>query len=70
MFKNTKPSDVAVLLLTLTLCAILIISAVSISEGDGDGKIAEIVAFILGSITTIIGEYILINKKKDEKDDK
>ena len=68
MFKNLKPSDVAVLLLTMTVCVILIMSAHSIMNTNSDGKIEEIVAFILGSITTIIGEYILLHLKKENKD--
>ena len=67
MFKNIKASDVAVLMLTVTVCTILIMSAHSIIKNESAGKIEEIIAFILGSITTIIGEYILLNLKRDNK---
>ena len=67
MFKNVKASDVAVLMLTITVCAILIMSAYAIMTNQSDGKIEEIIAFILGSITTIIGEYILLNLKRNNK---
>lgn len=70
MFKNTKPKDIAVLILTLTLCIILIISTISVYQGrDADGRIEELIAFILGSITTIVGEYILLQLKFGKDDD-
>ncbi len=67
MFKDLKPSDVAVLLLTITVCAILLIATITAVSSESDGKIEEIIAFILGSITTIIGEYILLHLKKEVK---
>jgi hypothetical protein len=72
MFKKISPKDIAVLILTLTLCIILIISTISVYQGrDADGRIEELIAFILGSITTIVGEYVLLHlktgKDKDEE---
>ena len=73
MFKNIKPKDLAVLMLTLTLCIILVISSVAVFMGkDADGRIEELIAFILGSITTIVGEYVLLHLKTsggDKKED-
>jgi high-affinity K+ transport system ATPase subunit B len=70
MFKKLKPKDIAVLILTITLSIILVISTVSVYEGkDPDGRIEELIAFILGSITTIVGEYILLHLKTGKKDD-
>ena len=71
MFRDLKPKDIAVLLLTITLCSILVISTISIVflEHDTNGRIEELIAFILGSITTIVGEYILLNLKKGKKED-
>jgi hypothetical protein len=70
MFKKLKPKDIAVLILTITLSAILVISTVAVFQGrDTDGRIEELIAFILGSITTIVGEYILLNLKIGRKDD-
>ncbi len=70
MFKNLKPKDVAVLILTITLSVILIISTIAVFQGkDSDGRIEELIAFILGSITTIVGEYILLHLKTGQRDD-
>ena len=70
MFKNLKPKDISILLLTITLCCILIISTISIVffEHNSNGRIEELIAFLLGSITTIIGEYILFNLKHKKED--
>jgi hypothetical protein len=72
MFRNKdlKPKDVAVLLLTTTLCIILVISTVSVFMGrDTHGRIEELIAFLLGSVTTIVGEYILLHLKIGKGDD-
>tara|TARA_Y100000591_G_C21855004_1_gene714762 strand:- start:30830 stop:31051 length:222 start_codon:yes stop_codon:yes gene_type:complete len=71
MFRNLKPKDISVLLLTITLCTILIISTISIVflERDTNGRIEELIAFLLGSITTIVGEYVLLNLKRGKKED-
>ena len=70
MFKNLKPKDVAVLILTITLSTILVISTISVVfyDKDTNGRVEELIAFLLGSITTIIGEYILLNIKKNKED--
>ena len=70
MFKNLKPKDVAVLILTITLSSILVISTISVVfyNKDTNGRVEELIAFLLGSITTIIGEYILLNIKKNKED--
>lgn len=68
---NMKPKDKAVLLLTATLCTILVIATFGsvILGHDTGGKMEELIAFILGSITTIIGEYILLQLKLGRRDD-
>ena len=39
-------------------------SSLAVYQGrDESGRIEELIAFILGSITTIIGEYILLHLK-------
>ena len=69
MFNKLKPKDVIVLLLTITLSVILIISTISIvfHNYNSDGRLEELIAFLLGSITTIVGEYILFNLKNNDK---
>lgn len=70
MFKNLKPKDFTVLLLTITLCLVLIFSTIgAVFFGTGSEKAYEIIAFLLGSIVTIIGEYILLNLKFGKTDD-
>lgn len=72
MFKGFNPKDITVLLLTATLCVILIVSSIStaVLEHNTDGRTEELIAFLLGSITTIVGEYILFHLKYGDKDDK
>ena len=71
MFNKFRPKDIAVLLLTLTLCVILTISSISTAflEHDTSGRTEELIAFLLGSITTIVGEYILLHLKNGDKDE-
>jgi len=71
MLKNKKTKDIAVLLLTITLCFILILTVIgsAIMNNDTGGKMEELIAFILGSITTIVGEYILLQLKLGLKDE-
>jgi hypothetical protein len=71
MFKKLKPKDLSVVLLTITLCIILVVSTVGsvFFEKDNDGRTEELIAFLLGSITTIVGEYILLNLKLGKKDE-
>jgi hypothetical protein len=74
MFKGMKPKDIAVLTLTFTLCIVLIVSIIgAIFFDTGNGRIEELVAFLLGSIVTIVGEYVLLQLKfgrgKDDKEE-
>jgi hypothetical protein len=71
MFKNLKPKDFAVILLTITLCIVLIFSTIgAVFFGSDSEKAYEIIAFLLGSIVTIVGEYILLNLKLGKPEDK
>tara|TARA_R110002020_G_scaffold366060_2_gene578166 strand:+ start:139 stop:363 length:225 start_codon:yes stop_codon:yes gene_type:complete len=71
MFRGMKVKDVAVLALTFTLCIVLVISIVGAVFFDKDtGRIEELVAFLLGSIVTIVGEYVLLQLKLGKDDDK
>lgn len=75
MLKNKKTKDIAVLLLTITLCFILILTVIgsAIMNNDTGGKMEELIAFILGSITTVVGEYVLLQLKlgiRDEEEKK
>ena len=69
--KRIKPKDIAVLILTVTLSIILIISSYSTAflEHDNGGRTEELIAFLLGSITTIVGEYILLHLKNGKDDE-
>lgn len=71
MLKDKKPKDIAVLLLTITLCLILVLTVIgsALLGHDTGGKMEELIAFILGSMTTIVGEYILLPLKTGKKDD-
>lgn len=73
--KGWKPKDIAVMALTITLCITLIIAMTgAVFNENGDGRIEELVAFLLGSIVTIVGEYILLHLKfgkiDESQDDK
>ncbi len=71
MFRGMKVKDVAVLALTFTLCIVLVISMVGAVFFDKDtGRIEELVAFLLGSIVTIVGEYVLLQLRFGRDDDK
>jgi glucose uptake protein GlcU len=71
MFRGMKAKDVAVLALTFTLCIVLVISMVGAVFFDTEtGRIEELVAFLLGSIVTIVGEYVLLQLKFGKDDDK
>jgi len=63
---NWEPKDYAVLLLALTVSSISIIAMIGVVFFDEEsGRLEELIAFLLGFMTTIIGEYIrdLIKKK-------
>ena len=69
MFKNTDPKDFAVVILTITVCIVLIVSTIgAVFYEKGNGRIEELIAFLLGSILTIIGEHIL-QKRKNREDE-
>ncbi len=70
MFNDLKPKDVAILIITFTLCAVIIMTTIGIIflQHDTGGKMEQILAFIFGSITTMVGEYILLDvKRKKDK---
>jgi len=63
---NWKPEDYAVLLLALTVSTISIVAMIGVVFYDEEsGRLEELIAFLLGSMTTIVGEYVrdLIKKK-------
>jgi hypothetical protein len=65
-----EPRDIAVLILSLTVSIISVSAIIGIIFFDEDsGRLEELIAFLLGSMTTIIGEYVLlhINRKEDDK---
>ena len=61
-----EPKDYAVFLLALTVSSISVIAMIGVVFYDEEsGRLEELIAFLLGSMTTIIGEYVrdLIKKK-------
>lgn len=65
-----KPRDIAVLILALTVSVLSITSVIGIIfYGQDSGRLEELIAFLLGSMTTIIGEYILLHFPKGPVDD-
>jgi len=53
------------MILSCTVSIISIIAVVGAVVYDRDtGRLEELVAFLLGSMTTIIGEYILLQLKQ------
>lgn len=63
--------DIVVLLLAFTVAIVLVSSTVAhvfLGFEDG-GRTDEIIAFLLGSIVTIIGEYVLLHLKTKGDDD-
>lgn len=68
MLKNWNPKDIAVLILAITVSSISIMSMVGVIFYNQDsGRLEELIAFLLGSMTTIIGEYILLQLKNGDK---
>jgi len=64
-----KPRDVAVLILAITVSLISIAATLGAVFFDKEtGRLEELVAFLLGSMTTIIGEYILLQLKNNDDD--
>ena len=68
MLKNWTPKDIAVLILAVTVSTISIMSMAGVIFFNQDsGRLEELIAFLLGSMTTIIGEYILLQLKNGDK---
>jgi hypothetical protein len=69
-FSKWKPRDVAVLIMAVTVSVISIAATFGAIFFDKQtGRLEELIAFILGSMVTIIGEYILLQiKSKDDND--
>ncbi len=71
---NWKPRDIAVMILSITVSVISIVAMIGVVFYDKEtGRLEELIAFLLGSMTTIIGEYILLQLKmrtavKDDED--
>lgn len=63
-FKDWEPKDIAIIILAITVAIISLTSIVGavFFKVEG-GRVEELVAFLLGSMMTIIGEYILLNIK-------
>lgn len=65
-----KPRDIAVLILSLTVATISITAMIGVVFFQQEsGRLEELIAFLLGSMTTIIGEYVLLQLKGFEKND-
>lgn len=59
-----KPRDIAVLILSLTVSTISIVAMIGVVFFNKEtGRLEELIAFLLGSMTTIIGEYVLLHLK-------
>lgn len=64
MKRDWKPKDIAVMILCVTVSIISIVAMVGVVFfGQETGRLEELIAFLLGSMTTIIGEYILLQLK-------
>ena len=69
MNKKWKPRDIAVMILCVTVSAISIVAMIGVVFFDEEsGRLEELIAFLLGSMTTIIGEYILLQLKLRSND--
>ncbi len=65
--KDWKPKDIAIIILAVTVSLISLVSiAGAVFFKIEGGRVEELVAFLLGSMMTIIGEYILLQIKNDE----
>lgn len=65
-----KPRDIAVLILSITVATISITAMIGIVFFQQEsGRLEELIAFLLGSMTTIIGEYVLLQLKGFGKND-
>ena len=66
-FSKWKPRDVAVLIMAVTVSVISVAATFGAIFFDKQtGRLEELIAFILGSMVTIIGEYILLQIKGDK----
>lgn len=64
MKRKWKPRDIAVMILCITVSVISIVAMIGVVFFDEEsGRLEELIAFLLGSMTTIIGEYILLQLK-------
>ena len=66
--ENWEPKDYSVFLMSMTVSSISIIAMIGVVFFDSEtGRLEELIAFLLGSMTTIIGEYVrdLIKNKQD-----
>jgi len=64
LFEKWKPKDFAVMILAVTVSVISIVAMIGAVFMDKEsGRLEELIAFLLGSMTTIIGEYILLQLK-------
>jgi hypothetical protein len=66
--RKWKPRDIAVIILAITVSVISIGAVCGVIFFDEEsGRLEELIAFLLGSMTTIIGEYVLLQLKgKDD----
>ncbi len=65
-----KPRDIAVLILSITVATISITAMIGVVFFQQEsGRLEELIAFLLGSMTTIIGEYVLLQLKGFGKND-
>tara|TARA_Y100000389_G_scaffold203736_1_gene253242 strand:+ start:4705 stop:4914 length:210 start_codon:yes stop_codon:yes gene_type:complete len=66
--REWKPKDIAVLMLSITVSTISIMAMIGIIFFDEEsGRLEELIAFLLGSMTTIIGEYVLLHLKNNNQ---
>jgi hypothetical protein len=65
--RKWKPRDIAVIILAITVSLISIGAVCGVIFFDEDsGRLEELIAFLLGSMTTIIGEYVLLQLKGND----
>jgi hypothetical protein len=65
--RKWKPRDIAVIILAITVSLISIGAVCGVIFFDEEsGRLEELIAFLLGSMTTIIGEYVLLQLKGND----
>jgi len=70
-FDKWKPQDYTVFILSVTVATISIVAMIGVVFFDEkSGRLEELIAFLLGSMTTIIGEYVLLQLKSDSSNSK